>query len=322
MNHYPNRDLFLTHFGVRVFRSEYAAEQWFSSYAGAGAPCPSPPPGEVWPRWEGCHWWADSTLAFYGRASELEADGHMVTALIAPRPMLIGSAHNDHDSDNSFANERNLAALEPVQTLLGASAGTARLTYRPGDHVGLIDVELYFDWFAEAAAGRVPSPLFPEQALHAFNWSTWRARADPIPPMPTPAAPLGARVQWLLGDPLPRLGGHTVEAQASQDYLESLLLHDTLNGSEADAGGVSVSRVPVGVGDGLTAELYYPTAAGGSGAAVKPLRVVVVLPGLFYNSGYVAIRSIGVCVPPCHTGWSGCMLRPIRLTREGVSGRG
>lgn len=263
--------------------SEYAGEQWPSSVSGAGAPCPAPPPGKVWPQWDACHWWADSTLNFYGRASELPADGHMVTALIAPRPMLIGSAHNDHDSDNSFANERNLAALRPVHELLGVPDGLARLSYRPGDHVGLIDVDLYFDWFAEANNHRIPSALFPQQSLHAFNWTLWRASAGNLPPVPPPTSPLPSRIEWLIGTNLPRLGGHTVEPQASEDYLETLLLHDELNRSAKVTNGNVVSRLPVGMGDGISAELYFPTAAVEAGA--PPLRVVVVLPGLFYNTG-------------------------------------
>lgn len=271
---------------ARFASNEYAGEQWPSSLTGAGAPCPSPPPGIFWPQWEGCHWWVRSTQQYYGRAAELPADGHMVLALIAPRPVLIGSAHNDHDSDNSFANERALKSLRALHDLLGAN-DTVRISYRPGDHVGLIDVDLYLDWFSEATGGRVPSrETFPLQLMHSFDWNAWAAnpvQGGSTPPMPLPSTPLEDRMAWLLGERLPRFGGHTVEAQAGEEYLEVLLLHDQLNKSDPGVLG-AVSRVPIGVGDGLTAELYFPTAAFSTGAT--PLKLVIVLPGYFYNTGF------------------------------------
>ena len=72
-----------------------------------------------------------------------------MTALIAPRNFVIGSAHNDQDGDNSFGDEMNLKSLRPLHALLGCE-GSAQLLYRPGQHVGLIDVNSYFDLFSGA----------------------------------------------------------------------------------------------------------------------------------------------------------------------------
>ena len=126
---------------ARFASNAYAAEQWPSSHIGAGSCSRSGtgPPDENPPDLVGCAWWTASVQGYYGRAPWLPADGHFVTALIAPRNLVIGSAHNDHDSDNSFSNEQNLASLTSLHAMLDC-AGSAQIAYRPGDHVGLIDV--------------------------------------------------------------------------------------------------------------------------------------------------------------------------------------
>ena len=146
------------------------------------------------------------------------------------RPALIGSAHNDHDSDNSFGNEKNIESLLPLHGLLNAT-GCLQIAYRPGDHVGLIDVNLYYDWFAIHNKGRRDTAIHvaghvgqqqqqqwqQQQSsfgavplrLHSFDWNAWLAAAGSIPPPPVPSAPLAERVQWVMGEkPLVALGGH------------------------------------------------------------------------------------------------------------------
>ena len=255
---------------ARFASNAYAGEQWPSSVTGAGSPCPGKNQNN-----DGCSWWAASAQQYYGRAPWLPADGHFVTALIAPRHFVIGSAHNDHDSDNSFGAEMNLKALRPLHALLRCE-GSARVMYRPGDHVGLIDVNGYFDLFQ----GLLPAPS-PATLLHEFDWDGWRNRTA-VPPPPGKGAPLAERVQWVMGERLPALGGTGADGEASEDYIETLLLHDALN--KSSGGPYPVARAGVGFGDSITGELYYP--ANWSSAASGPLEVVIVLPGYFYNTGF------------------------------------
>ena len=119
--------------------------------------------------------------------------------------------------------------------------------------------------------------------LHSFNWDLWRSTTV-VPPPPAPQASLAERVGWVMGDPLPFLGGHSCMGEASKPFIEELLLHDSLNKT---TGGVAVKRVAVGFADDVTAELYFPAAAFDSAYAGPPLQVVIVLPGIgFYNTGF------------------------------------
>jgi hypothetical protein len=260
---------------ARFASNAYAAEQWPSSTIGAGSCAsdgPKPggagtgPPDNNPPNNVGCAWWAESVQGYYGRAPWLPADGHFVTALIAPRNFVIGSAHNDHDSDNSFANEQNLGALDGLHALLGCP-GSAQVAYRPGDHVGLIDVNLYYDVFDVSPHSNVPQPTglglvssLPDanfNRLHSFDWKAWRATTA-VPPPPPASAPLAERVGWAMGEPLPFLGGRSCDGEASKPWIEELLLHDSLNKSKS--GPLPVKRVPVGFADDITAELHFPAA--------------------------------------------------------------
>jgi hypothetical protein len=63
--------------------------------------------------------------------------------------------------------------------------------------------------------------------LHSFDWESWRNTTPTVPPQPPATAPLSERVQWLQGEPLPRLDGVGCSPEASEDYLETLLLHGT-----------------------------------------------------------------------------------------------
>ena len=279
---------------ARFASNAFAGEQWPSSTIGAGSCAsdgPKPggqgtgPPDNNPPNDAGCAWWTESVQQYYGRAPWLPADGHFVTALIAPRNFVIGSAHNDHDSDNSFGNEQNLAALDELHTLLDCR-GSAQVAYRPGDHVGLIDVNLYYDVFSMSPHSSDLVSSLPDanfNRLHSFSWDVWRA-ATVVPPPPPASAPLAERVGWVMGDPLPFLGGHSCDGEASKPWIEELLLHDSLNRSKS--GPWPVKRLSIGFADDVTAELYFPAAAAESDSSPEPLQVVIVLPGYFYNTGF------------------------------------
>jgi hypothetical protein len=295
---------------ARFASNAYAGEQWPSSHIGAGSCAsdgprpggagPPGPPSNHPPSYVGCAWWAESAYQGYvGRAPWLPADGHFVTALIAPRNFVIGSAHNDHDSDNSFANEQNLGALEELHALLDCP-GSGQVAYRPGDHVGLIDVNLYYDVFSVIPHSNVPQTgldlvtALPDanfRRLHSFDWKAWRATTV-VPPPPPANATLAERVGWVMGEPLVFLGGRSCDGEASKPWIEELLLHDELN--KTKSGTYPVKRLPIGFADDVTAELYFPAASSSPPSSEgtpappppPPLQVVIVLPGYFYNTGF------------------------------------
>jgi len=147
-------------------------------------------------------WWKPSLAEYLGRESDLPVDGHAVLALIAPRYALVATAHNDHEGDITFANEMSYQHAQQVYSLLNAS-DALRITYRPGDHHGFLDVNVYFDWYDAARRGDTHG--FPESLLHAFSWQAWNSTATFDRTPPPEKAPLADRMAWLLGEDPPRI---------------------------------------------------------------------------------------------------------------------
>ena len=91
------------------------------------------------------HWFARAYASFAGREDEMPIDQHMLLALIAPRPILLGNARRDVWSDPNGALRAAIGA-DPVYELLGAGGLTARrldefdpqaeiaMWIRPGTH--------------------------------------------------------------------------------------------------------------------------------------------------------------------------------------------
>ena len=69
------------------------------------------------------HWFAPSYRAYAGKPADLDVDQHQLIALIAPRPVLIGTGRRDQwgDPHGSF---RALKGADPVYQLFGAPAFT------------------------------------------------------------------------------------------------------------------------------------------------------------------------------------------------------
>jgi hypothetical protein len=100
------------------------------------------------------YWFCPNYHHFTGRTSELPVDGHLLLALIAPRPLFVASAHEDpfSDPEGEFLSAK---AASPVYRLFGKEALPADATYevnqpegktlryfvRPGGH----DIQLS-DW--------------------------------------------------------------------------------------------------------------------------------------------------------------------------------
>jgi hypothetical protein len=129
-----------------------------------------------------CCWWLPSVADWDGRENEVPVDSHGLLALIAPRAVASQCAHND-PCDPSFAVERSYLAGKAVYAFLNATE-RLRLIWRPGQHHGFEDMQLYFDWF-DAALGLGPGSLadFEEVLIHHFDWEAWnRTTAFVAPP--------------------------------------------------------------------------------------------------------------------------------------------
>lgn len=82
------------------------------------------------------HWFDRAYASYAGREDDLPVDQHMLLALIAPRPILLGNARRDVWSDPNGAFRSAIGAT-PVYKLFGGEGMTAeRLDeFRPGDDI-------------------------------------------------------------------------------------------------------------------------------------------------------------------------------------------
>ena len=126
-------------------------------------------------------------------------DSHGLLALIAPRPLGSQTAFTD-PCDPSFAVERAYMAGKTVYNFLNAS-DNIKLIWRFGEHHGMDNIQLYFDFFDAAfnRGGLTLSEDFPEKLIHTFDWEKWNASHAFIPPPPLNFPP-PMRVQYGLGN--------------------------------------------------------------------------------------------------------------------------
>lgn len=226
-------------------------------------------------------WFLPSLRSYTGREHELPTDAHAWYALIAPRRVLVHTAHND-GCEPTLAVERAYLQGREVYRLLG-QPDHLRIHYRKGAHSPITDDHRRenLDWFdLSFGRGTARQEDFPERLLHHFDWDTWKksqTAADlAVPPAGTdePLEPDAIRrnVMWMLGrhpEPIPWDGTYSL---LSADE-SALMTHDRW--AVAD-----VARLPVSFGENVRGNLYYrPDAAG-------PRPVIIWLHPYSYHSGY------------------------------------
>lgn len=237
----------------------------------------------------------------------------MILALVAPRHVLLATAHSDGEGDHTFSDERNIIATSAVYRLLGA-ADNLRIKFRPGRHHGFINVASYVDWF-DAAAGALPSgvttnDLFPASSLmHNFSWSEWQAsqQSATTPPVPPTTVPLADRVAWLLGSSSSNDGAGAYAAGATGgrlhgsaycesgavgsewDYKAKLMMHDSFRRCYGEKCRYNVTRTSLSFGGYITASLFLPD---GIQEAGTPLPLVIFLHGYSYQLGFTGIYGL------------------------------
>lgn len=230
-----------------------------------------------WPN----NWFINSLKSYTGREHELPIDAHGWYALIAPRPCLIATAHND-GCEPTLAVEKAYLEGREVYRFLGQPQAL-RIRWRPGQHHGTEDedrqmVEGYFDWFD--LWGRIGNhtPMeFPEVFIHDFNWNAWHARQPRENLVPPPkSAETRARILRALGTP-PTLIDPVGEATFLSPAESAMMTHDRWAVPDT-------VRVPVCFGENVRGNVYYNRNVSEARPAVIWLHPYSYHSG--YNEGY------------------------------------
>ncbi|MFT5130594.1 MAG: dienelactone hydrolase, partial [Rhodothermales bacterium] len=223
-------------------------------------------------------WFLPALRGYHGREDELPIDAHGWYALIAPRPCLIHSAHND-GSEPTFAVEKAYLEGRNVYEFLDAKR-KLHVDYRTGGHgslgperISAADRKRNLDWI-DLSFGRGSARLeeFPERLLHDFDWTAWRARQDDAMLLVDRQAPLLERINWVLGEE-PKSLPKVDQPEFLTKEESSLMTHDRWMPRD-------VGRVPIHFGDGVRGNLYFKKGL------VEPAPVVVWLHPFSYHSGY------------------------------------
>ncbi len=219
-------------------------------------------------------WFLESLKTYYGREDELPMDAHGWYALIAPRPLMIHTAHND-GAEPTLAVEQGYLEGRKVYQLLGA-AENCRVMYRSGGHnpITAEHRKENIDWFDVAFdRGTVTAEDFPEEFLHRFDWTKWKT-AQPPEALSVPHfdADLNTRISWLLGEVPDKFLTSSKSGFISAEESERLD-HDRWATE-------NTVRTPVSFGEGVRGNLYYNTKI------QKPMPVVIWLHPYSYAHGY------------------------------------
>lgn len=219
-------------------------------------------------------WFLEDLKGYVGREDELPIDAHAWAALIAPRPLMIHTAHQD-GCEPTWAVERSFNAGQEVYALLGERRNY-HLAYRSGSHNPITDEhrDQNMDWF-DMAFGRIDANLerFPETYLHDFNWDAWKAQQPDEALVPPGAdADTKDRVRWALGN-----APHSSKLDLDAPYISE---EDSLRMDHDRWAPEGVVRVPVVFGEGVQGNLYFKEGL------TEPAPAVIWLHPYSYATGY------------------------------------
>ena len=129
-------------------------------------------------------------------------DAHGWLALIAPRPLLIHTAHQD-GCEPTFAVERAYLEGRKVYELLGKS-DNLRVVYREGSHNPITEdhCRQNIDWFDLAfKRGTARIEDFPVEFMHRLDWGAWKSNQglDSLT-APDTSADIKTRIGWMFGE--------------------------------------------------------------------------------------------------------------------------
>lgn len=229
-----------------------------------------------------CLWWLCSIVQNAGHPENFEMDGHGILGLIAPRHVAIATAHNDFDSDMTFANEMSIREADSVFKLYNASY-SLKLLYRRGGHHGFDNMRTYFDFF-DYAFGRSCSSDFEKKPLDmfitptGFQWDRWNSSNSLNRTVPEASESFRSRVQWLLGlsdGDFIFSPGETSSEERQAEFIAEMLQHEA---------PPDLVRKAASFSDYVSCNLYWKNGLVTN--ASKPAPAVVFLHPYSYNTGY------------------------------------
>ena len=192
---------------------------------------------------------------------------------------MIHTAHND-GSEPTFAVERAYLEGRKVYSLLGKPENL-RVLYRPGQHGPITEEQRRqnLDWLdLSFGRGTARQANFPEELIHEFDWSGWRAKQTSADLEPPPrAAGIKERIHWALGTPT----GGWADGDGQQDDRPPFLTDAESAMMTHDRWRVeNTVRIPVNFGANVRGNIYHnPTVK-------TPATAVIWLHPYSYHSGY------------------------------------
>ncbi len=250
------------------------------------------------------HWFHPRLRFFAGREDKLPVDQNHLLALVAPRGLMMYAAYSEHEG-NCFGYEQAYRSALSVYRFLGREENV-QLHLRPGEHDFIPNrVENYVD-FLDSVFGRRHYPK-SETWVNGYSFEGWlKTSGERIDPLQYPRRSLKdfvprdpaswslqkeqirKEIVWALGEEppgLPFAGVKTLPAREDVWWI-----HPPGDSPLAMLFGRPLKRPNTGTavvpyGDGLRADLYYPSGSSGQRPA-GPLPVVVWLHPYAYATGY------------------------------------
>jgi dienelactone hydrolase len=230
------------------------------------------------------HWFHPRLRFFAGREDRLPVDQNLLMALIAPRGLMVYTAHTEA-SANAFALEQIYRSARQVYRFLDREKNVW-LHLRDGEHATqTADIEHFMDFF-DSVFGRRSFPK-SETFIHGYDFETWRTTTrQAVDPRQFPARAPGelwrqagrlqrdqwdegrrrirSAILWTLGVAPPSLPPPSERAlrenQASPRNADELIFNrpqaDAAWQSRLAAAGMGLSSLTFGAGH--RADVFYP----------------------------------------------------------------
>jgi pimeloyl-ACP methyl ester carboxylesterase len=226
------------------------------------------------------HWFHPRLRFFSGREDKLPVDQNTLLALVAPRGLMMYSGYAE-SAGNPFGFEQAYRDALRVYQILGRQENIW-LHLRAGEHETTAgDIENFIDFF-DSVFGRRPRPK-TETWIHGYTFEKWRnLSGESIDPNSYPdrdfripasesgwtalTGRLRAEIEWALGEEPPgapnmQLRHRPLEVSSVEGWLAGLFRRpsaDSATRSRLIKEGMSWTEIPFG--DGLKADLFYPSA--------------------------------------------------------------
>jgi dienelactone hydrolase len=251
------------------------------------------------------HWFHPRLRFFAGREHKLPVDQNQLMAMIAPRGLMMYSAHSE-SSANAFVIEQGYRNVREVYRFLEAEENIW-LHLRDGEHsTEVADVENFVDFF-DAVFGRRHFPK-SETWIHGYTFDHWQMLSGiqvnvsefPLQPAREENAETRARraregIDWALGTPPaalfpPLATSLKKDTPPSRNPLELVFGRPQPNSfwtEQLARNGMGLSGIQFG--PGLNADVFYPVDAEGNLPEGK-LPVVIWLHPYAHAVGWSAKR--------------------------------